>query len=290
MTSCLVTGAEGQLGQCFQEVANAFPQHQLIFTTRKELDLDNTKTLEKIFEVTPFEFILNCAAYTKVDRAESEKEKAVASNQTAVANLINFALPRELKIIHFSTDFVFDGTQNRPYKETDTPNPLNIYGETKLKGELLLEKAALNSVIVRTSWLFSPYGANFVKTILGKINSKEELKIISDQFGKPTYGLDLARTILQSIDYPRFYDFPLYHFAQDYATSWYGFAKKISEFSGEEASLSPIKSVDFSSTIQRPYFSVLETQRIQKTLSLSLRNWEDALEECIHKIQLNESF
>ena len=288
MPSYLLTGAGGQLGQCFQAVVTQFPQHQLICATREEADLNRPETLEKIYVATPFAGILNCAAYTQVDKAETEKDKATAINEEGVANLIDFALPRQLKIIHFSTDFVFDGHQKSPYKETDSPHPLNSYGQSKLKGEQLLIQAKLPSVIFRTSWLFSPYGNNFVKSILFKAKRGEELKVVSDQYSKPTSGLDLAQAVLSILDHPALFEAPIYHIAQGPPTSWYGFAQQIVALSGSKAALSPILSEDYPTAAHRPHYAALDTQRIQKNVSLSLRNWEDALADCLQLIQAND--
>ena len=288
MTSYLVTGASGQLGKCFQEVARNFPNKQFYFTTRREVDLNSPETLEKFYSKTNFDCILNCATYTNVNLAELEKDKAFGINQHGVSNLIDFALKKELKIIHFSSDYVFDGSQKRPYIETDICNPINIYGKSKLAGEMLLKKAIIPTVCFRTSWLFSPYGVNFVKTILRESQTEKELKIISDQCGNPTYGLDLAVGVLRCIDHPRFFDNSTYHLAQEPATNWYRFAKKILELSRIKTSLIPIKS-STKAIAKRPNYSVINTQYIKKTLSLNLRSWESALEECINKIQTNES-
>ena len=288
MPSYLLTGAGGQLGQCFQAVATQFPQHQLICATREEADLNRPETLEKIYAATPFEGILNCAAYTQVDKAETEKDKATAINEEGVANLIDFARSRQLKIIHFSTDFVFDGHQKSPYKETDSPHPLNSYGQSKVRGEQLLIQAKLPSVIIRTSWLFSPYGSNFVKSILFKAKRGEELKVVSDQYGTPTSGLDLAQAVLSILDHPALFEAPIYHIAQGPPTSWYGFAQRIVALSRSKAALRPILSEDYPTAARRPHYAALDTQRIQKNVSLSLRNWEDALADCLQLIQANE--
>ena len=202
--------------------------------------------------------------------------------------MIDFALTRQLKIIHFSTDFVFDGHQKSPYKETDTPHPLNSYGQSKVKGEQLLIQANIPSVIIRTSWLFSPYGNNFVKSILFKIKRGEELKVVSDQYGTPTSGLDLAQAVLSILDHPSFFEAPIYHIAQGPPTSWYGFAQQIVALSRSKAALRPIPSKEYPTAARRPHYSALDTKRIQKNISLSLRNWEDALADCLQLIQANE--
>ena len=290
MPSYLVTGAGGQLGQCFQAVAGQYPDYKLIFASRDKVDLNRPETLAEVYSQTPFEGILNCAAYTQVDLAESEQTKAFEINEKGVGHLIDFALQRQLKIIHFSTDFVFDGSQKYPYTEKDPPYPLSVYGQSKWAGEQLLEAAALPTVIIRTSWLFSPYGANFVKTILNKAKRKEALEVVADQWGMPTSGLDLAEAVLQCLGHPQFFDFSLYHFAQGPVSSWYGFAQKILELSECETPLSPTTTSAYPRAARRPQNSALATARFQKVLSLQPRNWEAALADCLQKIQADEAF
>lgn len=288
MPSYLITGSAGQLGQCFQFVAAEFKQHQLFFSTHLEVDINKTETLSKYYEQNPFEGIINCAAYTQVDKAETEHKQAHQTNASGVQNLVDFAEHLNLKLIHFSTDFVFDGIKQTPYLEDDITNPINVYGESKLAGEGVLTKSNCQSVCIRVSWLFSPFGRNFVKTIINFIQSRTELVIVDDQFGKPTYGIDLARTILANLNHPHFFDYPTYHFAQGHKTSWFEFAKKIIEQYESLCKVKPTTTLKYSSTALRPPYTVMDTQRIQKILSLSIRNWESALSECIKLIQTNE--
>lgn len=288
MPSYLVTGAAGQLGQCFQSVAAEFPQHQLLFTQRSEVDINEPETLANFYAQSPFEGIINCAAYTHVDQAETEFEEAHQVNAQGVENLSVFAEAKNIKLIHFSTDFVFDGTKETRYLEADSTNPLSVYGKSKLAGERILNQSNCQFVCFRVSWLFSPFGKNFVKTILNASQSKSELAVVEDQFGKPTYGLDLARTVVSNLDHPQLYNHPIYHFAQGSKTNWYEFAAKIIALAGSPCKVKPIASFDFLTTAKRPLNSALDTQRIEKTLSLSIPSWETALVNCVQQIQKNE--
>ena len=288
MPSYLVTGAGGQLGQCFQAVASEYPEHQLFFVNRAEVNILETQTLSNYYEQFPFEGIINCAAYTQVDQAQIEAQQAFKINAEGVQNLIEFSENKNLKLIHFSSDFVFDGTKESSYLETDTSNPLSVYGESKLGGELVLAKSDCQSLCVRVSWLFSPFGKNFVKTILNASQSRNELEIVDDQFGKPSYGIDLARALLTNLDNANLFTYSTYHFAQGPKTNWYEFAIKIVSQAGSRCKVKPIPSSAYPSAAIRPLNAVLDTQQIEKTLSLSLRNWESALTDCINRIQKSE--
>ena len=288
MSSYLITGSSGQLGQSFQSVAKEFPQHKLFFVSRSKLDINYPETLSNFFQKHTFDGIINCAAYTHVDKAETEFKKAHKINAQGVQNLIDFAEIKNLKLIHFSTDFVFDGNKKSPLKETDNTNPQSFYGKSKLAGESLLQKAKCEHTTFRTSWLYSSFGNNFVNTIINVSQSKRELNVVYDQLGKPTYALDLARAVLSSLDHPNFFKFKIYHFAQGPKTSWYEFACKIIEYTRADCKLNPIKSSNYYSLTKRPLNAVLDTQRIEKRLSISIRNWDEALRDCIYKIQHNE--
>ncbi|MDA8948392.1 dTDP-4-dehydrorhamnose reductase [Flavobacteriaceae bacterium] len=288
MPSYLVTGAGGQLGQCFQSVAAEFPQHHLLFTKRSEVDINQPETLENFYAQSPFEGIINCAAYTQVDQAETEFKEAHQVNTQGVENLSVFAEAKNIRLIHFSTDFVFDGTKKTPYLEADSTNPLSVYGKSKLAGERILNQSNCQFVCFRVSWLFSPFGKNFVKTILNASQSKSELGVVEGQFGKPTYGLDLARSVVSNLDHPQLYNHPIYHFAQGSKTNWYEFAAKIIALAGSPCKVKPIASFDFPTAAKRPLNSALDTQRIEKTLSLSIPTWETALVKCVKQIQKNE--
>jgi dTDP-4-dehydrorhamnose reductase len=288
MSSYLVTGSEGQLGQCFRAIQPEFPQHQLLFASKSEVDITQVETLLNYFKKDPFEGIINCAAYTQVDRAETDANTARKINGEGVQVLIQFAEAKNLKLIHFSTDFVFDGTKKGEYLEDDQATPLSSYGQSKREGEVFLEKANCPSVNFRVSWLYSPFGKNFVKTIIKTCQSNTALKVVDDQFGKPTYGLDLARAVLSCLEHPDLFKNKTYHFAQGPRTTWFDFTRKITQLIGSNCKVKPIPSSAYPTVAKRPSNSALNTQLIENTLSLNIRPWESALEECINKIQENE--
>ena len=213
MPSYLVTGSEGQLGQCFRAIQPQFPQHQLLFAPQSTVDITQVQTISNYFKKHPFEGIINCAAFTQVDQAETDADTAHKINSEGVRTLIQFAEAKNLNLIHFSTDFVFDGTKKGEYLEDDQATPLSSYGQSKREGEVFIEKANCPCVNFRISWLFSPFGNNFVKTIIKKCQSNTALKVVNDQFGKPTYGLDLARAVLSCIEHPDIFKYKTYNFA-----------------------------------------------------------------------------
>ena len=286
MPNFLVTGADGQLGQCFRAVAAEFPNHHLIFTNREEVDLARPETLQDFFDSNPFSGIINCAAYAQVDQAEEESEKAFQINAEGVQNLVKFAEEKKLSLVHFSTDYVFDGTASVPYKETDQCYPINAYGQSKYEGEGRLAKAKCPHSTFRISWLFSPFGTNFVKTILLLSKTKEQLDLVQDQWGRPTYGMDLARAVLIHIDQPTFFDFSCYHFAQQGATTWFDFAQKIVGLTKSPCKISPCTTAAYSTPAKRPLYAVLDTKRIENHLSFQPLRWEVALEDCIKRIEV----
>jgi dTDP-4-dehydrorhamnose reductase len=285
MPSFLITGADGQLGQCFRTVAAEFPNHHLIFTNRKEVDLVRPETLRNYFDTNPFGGIINCAAYTQVDKVEEESDKAFQINAEGVQNLATFAGEKKLSLVHFSTDYVFDGTASVPYRETDQCDPINTYGQSKYEGEQLLAKAKCLHTTFRISWLFSPFGTNFVKTILQLSKNKKQLDVVQDQWGRPTYGVDLARAVLTHIDQPTFFDFNCYHFAQRGVTTWFDFAQKIVGLTKSLCKISPRTTAAYPTAAKRPVYSVLDTMRIKNHLSLQPLWWEATLEDCIKRIE-----
>ena len=199
MPSYLVTGGSGQLGRCFHAVINQFSEINLFFASRSEVDITRSETIANFYSKNSFDGIINCAAYTNVDQAEKEEESVLKINTEGLQNLIDFAENKDLSIIHFSTDYVFDGQATEPYPEEVVTNPIGIYGESKSQGEIRLSKSSCKNATIRTSWLFSPFGENFVKTIASLAKEKPELNVVDDQWGSPTYGIDLARTILRLI-------------------------------------------------------------------------------------------
>ena len=286
MCNILVTGAEGQLGQCFQVVAKEFPIHNLIFESKKTLDITKAESLDRVYHQHPFEGIINCAAYSKVDQAEIETEKANQINHLGIQNLVALAEQKDLFIIHFSTDYVFDGKQRIPFKEGHATNPLNCYAHSKLAGEKVLRKSKCSHITFRISWLFSPFGSNFVKTILRFSKMKKDIKVVNDQFGRPTYGIDFARDVLDKLNHPDFFDFNGYHYANKGAISWFEFAMKIIDFSKSSCAVNPCSTSEYDTLAVRPSYSALDTERIENHLSLSLSNWEDALQRCLKRIEL----
>ena len=288
MSKILVTGAEGQLGQCFQEVAKEFPKYKLFFESKKTLDINKKESLDKAYHQDPFDGIINCAAYTNVDQAEIEIEKTYKINEFGVQNLVAFAEKKNLFIVHFSTDYVFEGNEKIPLEEEHPKNPLNHYAHSKLAGEKILSKSSCSNTTFRISWLFSAFGNNFIKTILKLSNIKEEIKVVNDQFGRPTYGIDLARVVLNKLSQTDFFHFDCYHYANKGAVSWYEFAKKIIEISKRDCSIKPCLTSEYETHAVRPKYSILDTKRIENHLSLSIPDWEDALTRCFKKYNFNE--
>ena len=288
MPSFLITGSEGQLGRCFHAVAQEFPEHHLIFTKKKILDLTLPNTFEKVYQIQPFDGIINCAAYTQVDQAEEESLLAQSINVDGVKNIIDFAEEKDLSVIHFSTDYVFDGKTDTPYKEDFPTQPLNVYGDSKFKGEEILKKATCPHIIFRLSWMFSPFGKNFVKTILKLSQTKKNIKVVNDQQGRPTYGIDLARVVLSNISKPDFFDYNYYHYAMQGATSWFDFASKIVSITKSPCEIKPCSTAEYFSLAKRPKQSILDTKLIENHLSLNIPSWENSLERCLKRIYINE--
>ncbi len=288
MSSFLVTGADGQLGQCFQAVDHEFVDHQLIFAQKSEVDITDPKTFHEIYKAQPFDGIINCAAYTKVDKAEEEPTLANQINVEGIKNTIDFAQEKSISVIHFSTDYIFDGSIIKPIKEDFPIQPLNTYGHSKYQGEQIIKKANCPNTIFRLSWMFSPFGENFVKTILKLIQEKSPIQVVNDQHGRPTYGIDLARTVLKNISNPGLFDYNCYHYAMQGATTWFDFASKIIALKKKSCKIKPCSTEEYPSLAKRPKQSILDTKLIEKHLSLNIPSWEDALERCLKRIEINE--
>ena len=289
MPSYLVAGGSGQLGQCFQAVAKEFPEINLLFTSRNEVDITRLETFANFHSKNPFYGIINCAAYTNVDQAEKEQESALKINTEGLQNLISFAEEKKLSIIHFSTDYVFDGNSSEPYREEVETNPLGVYGASKLQGEIHLSKSSCKNVSIRTSWLFSPFGKNFVKTIAHLAKEKKELKVVEDQCGRPTYGIDLARAVLSLISNKTIYRFPILHYANKGICSWKEFAEAIVNTSGSETKVLGVSTSDYPTLAKRPKYSILDTERIERTLKIEIPLWNESLKKCLQIIKSNES-
>ena len=283
--SILVTGANGQLGNELRTLSVMYPDYTFTFIGRDELDLSNTENIRAYFAGKAFDVIINCAAYTAVDKAESEQALARAINTTALETLAHIAKEKNSSLIHISTDYVFDGQNFKPYKESDPANPQGIYGQTKLDGEqAMLAINPANSIIIRTSWVYSSFGNNFVKTMLRLGKERAELGVIYDQVGTPTYARDLAQAIISIIQHPILNaqkSTEIYHFSNEGVCSWYDFAKAIFEFSAIHCHVKPIETKDYPTPATRPHYSLLNKAKIKNTFGITIPYWQDSLHECL---------
>lgn len=285
MHNILVTGANGQLGSEIRAIAPEYSADQFIFTDVTELDITNHNEVLHFIESNNIQIIINCAAYTAVDKAENEFELANKINHLAVENFAKIAKAKGIQLIHISTDYIFDGTANSPYAENATPNPQSVYGQTKLAGEqAMLKINPKNSAIIRTSWVYSSVGHNFVKTMLRLSAEKKELNIVSDQIGAPTYAADLAKTILTILPKIKSENTAIYHFSNEGICTWYDFAKAIFEIKKIDIKVSPINTSAYPTPAKRPMYSVLNTQKIKNTFGISIPHWKDSLEVCLKKV------
>ncbi len=289
----LVTGAGGQLGSALRALTGMMNlPYRFFFTGAGELDITDRAQVEAFVAGRQIRYILNCAAYTAVDRAESDREKAYAVNATGVENIALVAKQYGVKVIHISTDFVFDGSSDVPYSEESEAHPLSVYGETKLKGEQLLQAVGGEWIILRTSWLYSEYGSNFVKRMLQLMQEREQLTVVDDQRGSPTYAVDLAEMmihILQDTE-ENGWKSGIYHFSNRGETSWFGFAEAIRRMAGiESCKVIPITTEEYPTAARRPAYSMMDLSRICHTFRVEIPTWEEALQRCIKKIQLAES-
>ena len=284
----LVTGANGQLGAAFKSIAPGQPLFRFLFVSKEELPIDDHAGVKKYFTQHAIDFCINCAAYTAVDIAETEKEKAFAINGIAVGNLALVCKSHLVKLIHISTDYVFDGTSGNPYKETDPTSPVNIYGASKLKGEELAMQNNSATIIIRSSWLYSLYGHNFVKTMLKLMREKESINVVNDQFGCPTNATDLANAIMQIILQLPIANCPLpvvLNYSNTGITTWFGFATTIKDLTGSKCIINPVPTSQYPTAAKRPQYSVLGTSKIQEFFQISIPNWKDSLQKCLESIK-----
>ncbi|MEX2350055.1 MAG: dTDP-4-dehydrorhamnose reductase [Flavobacteriaceae bacterium] len=272
----LVTGGEGQLAQALKHVRG--DNDICIFVDKNELDITSAEALEEFFKEHRPDVVINTAAYTQVDASESYPETAFSVNDVAVKNLAGICESYNCKLIHISTDYVFDGTAHQPYRETDPTNPVTVYGKSKRAGEEAIQNSKLKSyAIVRTSWLYSPYGHNFYKTMLRLAHSKNELSIVNDQKGSPTNALHLAEALLLIAHTLKPENSGLYHYCNGGQTTWFGFAKAIFEKHNLSIEVKPVTSEEYATAAQRPAYSVLDSNKIKKTFSLNIPDWQTAL-------------
>ncbi len=285
----LITGAYGQLGSEIKELAKEYSSFTFFFTDVDTLDITNPNAVASFFAENNIDFVVNCAAYTRVDRAESEPEMAHQINAVAPGVLAENCKNFNAKLIHISTDYVFDGNAHSPYNENCKTNPLGVYGITKLEGEKNCLDAAADVVIIRTSWLYSAYGNNFVKTMLRLGNEKERLDVIFDQVGTPTNAADLASCILEIIAFSNKSNCNfapgIYHYSNEGVCSWYDFALAIHEMAGVVCNVKPVLSSEFKTTAKRPFYSVLNKSKVKSTYKLEILHWRESLKKCINKIQ-----
>ncbi len=289
MISYLVTGGSGQLGRCLKAVVKEFHEITLYFVKQNEVDITRYETILNFYNKNPFDGIINCAAYTMVDKAEKDHLSAFKINTDGLQNIVDFAQNKNLSIIHFSTDYVFDGQSAEPYLEEAVTNPIGIYGESKLQGEVLISKSRCKNVTIRTSWLFSPFGKNFVITIARLAKEKTKLNVVDDQWGRPTYGIDLARTILQLISNKTIYTFPILHYANQGICNWKEFAEAIVHELELKITIKGIPTSDNPTLAKRPKYSILDTRRIEKKLRIEIVTWQESLKKCIQILKSNGS-
>ncbi|MEP6594778.1 MAG: dTDP-4-dehydrorhamnose reductase [Ginsengibacter sp.] len=278
----LVTGAKGQLGKELQQLAPYHLDYQFQFTAKEDLPIDNFEAVKKYFENKQIDYCINCAAYTAVDRAEAESDKAFLINADAVANLAEICNHHKTQLIHISTDYVFNGFSSVPYKEDDAIDPINTYGASKLKGEELALNNNPSTLIIRSSWVYSSYGNNFVKTMVRLMNERESINVVNDQYGRPTYAADLAEIILKIIDQPKHVPLSgIVNYCNEGIINWYQFALAIKVIVKNNCAVNPISSSEYITAAKRPQYSVLDTTKIRSLLGIHIPYWEHSLQKCL---------
>ena len=281
MSRILVTGSNGQVGSEIRALSSKY-DYTFLFTDREELDITDKEAIETFIKNNKIDTIINCGAYTAVDRAEEDQELADSVNHIATKNLGEVAKKYSLKLVHISSDYVFDGTNFRPYIETDNTNPNGIYGKTKLDGERALQSInPEKSIIIRTSWVYSSFGANFVKTMLRLGKERDSLGVIFDQVGTPTYARDLARTILEILPQIENSDVEIYNYSNEGVLSWYDFAKEIMRMAKLECSINPIETKEYPTPAKRPHYSLLNKAKIKEQFNITIPFWKDSLDACL---------
>jgi dTDP-4-dehydrorhamnose reductase len=284
MMNVLVTGSNGQLASCIRDLAGQYENLNFIYTDYQELDICDLKQVNTFFKSDPkIDYCINCAAYTAVDKAESDADKAFEINATGAKNLAIACHEFDAVLIQISTDFVFDGEKREPYVETDIPNPISVYGASKLQGEVEVKQRLEKYFILRTSWLYSEHGSNFMKTMLRLAETRDEISVVSDQIGTPTYAGDLAKMILNIVS-SKNTNFGPYHYSNEGVVSWYDFAKAIFEVSAVEIKLNPIKTGDYPTPAKRPAYSVLSLEKTKKIFNIPPPKWELGLKKAIENV------
>ena len=276
----LVTGSNGQLGQSLQFIASQHPLIEFVFCTSSDLDITNLENCQIVFNTFKPDFCINTAAYTAVDKAESESEKALAINVEGARNLAKTCKMYSTILLHISTDFVFDGNNNKPYSETDIPNPTGVYSQTKLDGEIAIQNTWKKHFIIRTSWVYSQFGNNFMKTMLRLSKERDTISVVNDQIGTPTNAVDLADVLIKIVNEHSKLStehFGIYNFSNEGSTSWYEFAKEIFKKNNIKIDLKPIATTEFPTPAKRPKYSVLDKTKIKNIFHIEINNWQDSI-------------
>lgn len=285
MDKILVLGRNGQVGSELFNMSSSYPQYEFIFSDSATLNLSKLDKIREYILTKNFDSIINCAAYTAVDKAESECELADLINHQAVAELAKIAVEKNIKLIHISTDYVFNGKNFKPYEETDFEEPINHYGLTKHLGEQsILKHSDFSCIIIRTSWVFSEFGNNFVKTMLRLGKEKGSLGVVSDQIGSPTYARDLAKFILEILPKINNTQPEIYHYSNEGVASWYDFANEIFSYSKISCDLKPINTRQFPTPAKRPFYSLMSKEKVKNIYGIKIPHWKDSLHECLDKL------
>lgn len=284
MKKILVTGANGQLGRELQTLTGQYPEFEFLFADRDTLPIDHREKIEAFFATHPLDFCINCAAYTAVDKAESDKENAFLINGEAPGWLAAACRNTGARFIHISTDYVFPGNSATPLRENDTTGPVNVYGASKLQGEhQALKQYPDGTLIIRTAWVYSEYGNNFVKTMIRLMNERPAINVVADQIGTPTYAADLAAAILHMVSGPHFIP-GIYHYSNEGRISWYDFALAIRGKIGSTCTVNPIPTTDYPTPAARPAFSLLDKTLIRNTYGLTIPDWQTSLDTCLTRL------
>ena len=278
----VVFGARGQLGRSIMDISYNYPKHHFLFTDIETLDITKEHQVANFVSKNYPQVFINCAAYTAVDKAQNQLKEATELNANAVRGLARVAAENNIFLVHVSTDYIYDGKRNRPYKETDSVHPLSVYGRTKWKGEVEIMRSLCRSAIIRTSWLYSEYGTNFVKTILDMSASNEQLKVVCDQIGTPTYARDLAETIMQIInEKSKIEKTETFHYSNEGVASWYDFAVEITKLNKRKCKIIPVSASQYPTSAKRPQYSVLNKDKIKEMFEIEIPHWKDSLERCL---------
>jgi len=276
----LITGTQGQLGHTFQQIATDYPDFDFTFIGRKELDLSQTEQIKAYFQDKDYDVIIHCAAYTAVDKAETDVDLAEQINSTVVKQLAQIAKEKHITLIHISTDYVFNGENFKPYTEQEITHPINQYGQSKRNGELAMQTINPAGLIIRTSWVYAGHGNNFLNTMLRLGNERDSLNVVADQIGSPTYTGDLATAILDILSQHSFSEqepVEIYHYSNEGVCSWYDFAKAIFDIYQIECAVLPISTEDYPTPAKRPYYSLMSKAKIKQTFGINIPHWRDTL-------------